>query len=109
MKHRSLRTLTSAFVLIFVVGLLPWSSSFGQQRKAGCKGITQLSDYPITGCADPKTQVSDAASYRAKQTIPPATAPLHRLTLDDFSSLQEQAKKIVGENRVITGSERPSG
>src|SRR2546428_10308002 len=106
MKQRSLRILGSAFVLTIVAALAPWPLAFGQQGRAGCKGITQLSDCPITGCADPKTQVSDAASYRAKQTIPPATAPLQKLTLDDFASLQEQAKKIVGENRSIKDRKR---
>lgn len=107
MKQRSLGTLTfSILVVTLVVGLPLWPSAFGQKKNAGCKDVTRLSDCPITGCADPKMQVSDAANYRAKQTIPPADAPLYKLSLDDFASLQKQADKAVGENRSIKDRRR---
>lgn len=64
-----------------------------EARSGPCSDL--LADCPDTGCADPKTEPEHALANSIKRRMPAGTAP-KVLTLDDFQSLQSQAKKKLG-------------
>jgi hypothetical protein len=86
-------------VAIVAVGAL----IFGGNGTEAAPCAVDLDSCPLHGCAKPGTP--DALVNQRKRTKPAPGIPV-LLTLEDFDSLQEQADKLVGQNKALTQASR---
>jgi len=68
---------------------------------AACQ--SDLNSCPVSGCAAPDSP--HGLANQLKRRVPTSSAAV-LLTFDDFQTLQEQADKLVGENKELTASDR---
>ena len=71
------------------------------EAAAACQ--PNLSSCPATGCAAPDSP--HGLANQLKRTVPSASSGT-TLTFDDFSSLQQQADNLVGEDKELTAADR---
>jgi len=83
----------------------PVSQELEPRRPGEAAAMCQpdLSSCPPTGCAAPGSP--HGIANQLKQTVP-AAASGAMVTFDDFSSLQQQADSLVGEDKELTAADR---
>ncbi len=73
------------------------------ESKSGACAL-DLASCPVGGCADPKTDPAHALINSLKRRTPSGTPRI--LTFDDFQALQDQADKLVGQNKPLLQADR---